>query len=326
MENYQITLNPDSQLAILENTPAELVWFENSHSAYTRKTYKDSLKQFCEFLGISNFEELRKVQSIHVIKFRDWLLDQGKSPATVNTRLATLSSIFKHLIEQQVLKVNPVYGVKRMRKEYRRVKTRKLSVEEIKRFLAGIDDTSTIGARDMAMFTLFFNLGVRIGTVVKLMGRDIYMEDGYLVMNLPLKGRKREQVAVNQHIQAALFRYCEKLGYTKEAFGAIVLAIPDDVPLFSQMSSNPKMNDVYAPLTTRGVHYLWQRYAKKAGIEKSSPHSARVSFATEASANSCDIKDLQQTLGHSDIRTTQCYIHADVNHAKSASFAVSFAR
>jgi integrase/recombinase XerD len=325
MDKSLVISATENAFVVLKNTPAEIVWFENLRSPNTKRTHAATIKQFCEFMNIKNFEQLRLVESIHIIKYRDWLRDQDRSSATINTRLATLSSVFKDLIEKQVLKINPVYGVKRMAKEYHKVKSRKLSVEEATRMLRVPDTSKLIGSRNKLILSILFNAGVRVGTISKLRGKDVYEEDGYLVLDLPLKGGKRKQIAVNMHIQAALKQYMGMMGfYNENEFGHIALTIPDDYPLFAQMSNNPKRQSVTTPMSEYAVNRMWHACAKKAGVVRSHPHCARTTFTTTALENGADLKDVQGTLGHSDPRTTQSYYHEGINHSKSASLAVSF--
>jgi len=315
----------NNALSFLKNAPAEVVWFENLRSDNTKRTHATSLKQFCEFLNIKSFDELRLVEALHVIKYRDWLKGRGLSAATINTRLATLSSIYKELIEQQVLKINPVYGVRRMAKEYHKVKSRRLSSDEANRILRVPNTSTLLGARNKLILSLLFNAGVRIGTISNLRGKDVYEEDGYLVLNFPLKGGKREQVAVNMLIQACLKQYMGLMSYySTNDYGNMVLSIPPDYPLFPQMSSNPKKSSPDVAMTEYAVNRMWHKHAEKAGVIGSHPHCARTTFATTALENGADLRNVKRSLGHNQITTTESYNHEGINHAKSASFAVSF--
>jgi len=111
-------------LTTIEQISEEIIWLENFTSKATQKTYKATVKKFCEMFEIKNVGELRSVTSIHIIKFRDAMKEAGEKNSSINNRLSGLSSLFKHLIERQVIKANPVYGVKAMKKNYRKVQSR----------------------------------------------------------------------------------------------------------------------------------------------------------------------------------------------------------
>ena len=61
--------------------------------------------------------------------------------------------------------------------------------------------------------------------------------------------------------------------------------------------------DVYIRAITRAAH--------DAGIEKwVSSHALRHTFATLLLKNGCDIRTVQELLGHEDVSTTEGYIHS----------------
>jgi integrase/recombinase XerD len=75
------------------------------------------------------------------------------------------------------------------------------------------------------------------------------------------------------------------------------------------------------PLTRQGLYKIVQGHAATAGLEdRMSPHTLRHSFATHLLAGGCDLRSVQEMLGHADVATTQMYTHLSGEQLKDVYF------
>src|SRR6202035_5319327 len=75
-------------------------------------------------------------------------------------------------------------------------------------------------------------------------------------------------------------------------------------------------------LSRQGLYKIVQRHARTAGLaDRMSPHTLRHTFATHLLAGGCDLRSLQEMLGHADLATTQVYTHLSAERLKDAYFS-----
>jgi integrase/recombinase XerD len=74
-------------------------------------------------------------------------------------------------------------------------------------------------------------------------------------------------------------------------------------------------------LSRQGLYKIVQRHARAAGLDsRMSPHTLRHTFATHLLAGGCDLRSLQEMLGHADIGTTQIYTHLSAERLRDVYF------
>jgi integrase/recombinase XerD len=74
-------------------------------------------------------------------------------------------------------------------------------------------------------------------------------------------------------------------------------------------------------LTRQGLYKIVRKYADLAGIgDRMSPHTLRHTFATHLLSGGCDLRIVQELLGHADVSTTQGYTHLTTEHLKDIYF------
>src|SRR2546430_771080 len=75
------------------------------------------------------------------------------------------------------------------------------------------------------------------------------------------------------------------------------------------------------PLTRQGLYKIVRRHATTAGLDdRMRPHTLRHTFATHLLAGGCDLRSVQEMLGHADVATTQLYTHLTSERLKDVYF------
>jgi integrase/recombinase XerD len=313
MEKDLQTKNQNTTLEIINQVPEELLWINNFNSKRSRQTYQIATRQFISFLKIKTPEELRTITHAHIIAFKNHLQENEQSPKTVNNRLSALSSLFNHLIEHQVVTINPVQSVKRMRINTDRVEAKVLTPFEARKMIKAPDLSKDRGLRDQAILGILFFTGCRVSELCKLKVKDFYEEQGFGILDFVIKGGKRNRLAVNQELQIFLKAYLEKSGHMDDK----------NAPLILPVAKNKNLEQMRF-ISSRQVQRLWKNYADKTNIQGTTPHSARATFITQALENNCSLDAVQKSVGHSQIKTTQMYDKRVAKYRESASFAVRY--
>ncbi len=147
--------------------------------------------------------------------------------------------------------------------------------------------------------------GLRTSEAVGLTLADVDMEEGML--RARGKGSKERVVPIGRTAMNALRVYCRR------GRPALVGA-RGEVALF--------VNHRGGRLTRQGLYKIVQGHARSAGLEElMSPHTLRHSFATHLLAGGCDLRSLQEMLGHADLATTQVYTHLSADRLKDVYFS-----
>jgi integrase/recombinase XerD len=153
--------------------------------------------------------------------------------------------------------------------------------------------------------------GLRASEAIGLGLADVDLEEGLLCARG--KGSKERIVPVGRRAVDALQAYCASARPALVAHSASAGARAQPA-LF--------LNNRGVALTRQGLYKIVQGHARSAGLhERMSPHTLRHSFATHLLAGGCDLRSLQEMLGHADLATTQVYTHLSAERLKQAYFS-----
>ena len=283
---------------------------ERGLSRNTLEAYRSDLLQFGEFLqgrGVGALEARHEDLAAFLSQ-----LAGGPAPvaaATLSRKLACLRSFYRHLRREGVLAHDPTAELRGPRKTQRL--PRVLSRPEVARLLAEPKGTSPSALRDRAVLELMYACGLRISETIGLELSDVDLKEG--VLRARGKGSKERLVPIGGEAVAALGAY---------RCSARPLLLDASIAGGGAPASALFLNRRGRGLTRQGLYKIIQGHARRAGLqEKMSPHTLRHTFATHLLAGGCDLRSLQEMLGHSDLATTQVYTHLSSERLKDAYFS-----
>lgn len=228
-------------------------------------------------------------------------IQEHYSRPTVARKISAIRSFIKYLKREQIIEDDPSKMV-RGPKLARRLPSC-LAREEVTKLLLAPDDSS-LGIRDRALMEVLYSTGMRVSELCGLRVQDYNATQ--MEMRVIGKGSKERIVLLNQSAAAWLNKYLNE-HWTKLAGGRIPQA---DNPLFVSRQATR--------LSSRSVHRIVLKYARKAGINKTiTPHTLRHTFATHLLEGGADLRVVQDLLGHTTISTTQIYTHVSLERLKN---------
>jgi integrase/recombinase XerD len=224
------------------------------------------------------------------------------SPATVSRKAAALRSFYRHLRREELVDADPTANL--VTPARGRKLPHVLGYGEVKRLLESVSGSDEISLRDRALLEVMYGCGLRASEAIGLEAGDLDARRGFLRAHG--KGSKERTVPLGRQAASAVERYLRS-GRPK------LVASKPEVKLF--------VNFRGGPLTRQGLYKIIQRHAEMVGLDgKMSPHTLRHTFATHLLAGGCDLRSVQEMLGHADVATTQLYTHLGNKEIKDAYF------
>jgi integrase/recombinase XerD len=283
---------------------------ERGLSRNTLAAYRSDLLQFGEFLDrhdltvqVSAHGDLAAFLSELAAGSEDHL---PVAPSTLARKVACLRSFYRHLRLDGTIEHDPTADLHGPRKPQHLPHV--LSRGDVARLLAQPRGAAPLALRDRALLETMYACGLRASEAVGLELGDVDLEEGLLCARG--KGSKERLVPIGRQAVSALLAY--RRGGRPELLGA------------DRSKPQPRLfvNRRGGGLTRQGLYKIVQGHARRAGLEdRMSPHTLRHSFATHLLAGGCDLRSLQEMLGHADLATTQVYTHLSAERLKDAYFS-----
>lgn len=276
--------------------------FEARCAENTLIAYRTDLMQFGAYLAVTGQDALT-IEQPQVIEYLDSLAASGEiAGTTLHRKLSSLRSFYVYLRREGQIDNDPTADVKAPAQAKKLPSV--LSRSEVSHLIDQVKGSDPIDTRDRALLELMYASGLRVSEVIGLEVSDIDFEEG--VLRARGKGKKERLVPVGRQALLSIRIYLR----------AGRRALTKDRPqkyLF--------VNFRGGQLTRQGLYKIVRKYAALAGLEeRMSPHTLRHTFATHLLNGGCDLRSVQEMLGHADVSTTQTYTHLSTERLKDVYF------
>ena len=299
---------------------------------YSEKTvaaYETVLKDYLAFLKAKGDvpDEKTFIAALNVSEIRQYEVsmldaDPPKSVKTVSLHLSALSSFCRYLMQQRLIKSNPVKLVPKpkaekriphfFRKEamagYFKDTLHFIESPEYDAFLTEWDTDSGKkhyeGILERTIVSTLYSLGVRRAELIGLRISDV--DFGRKLVKVRGKGDKMREIPLVASLSEEILLYLKAV----EVMCGGKRSLTE--PLFVTYKGTP----LYPTYVDRVVK---SALGGVKGIRgRKSPHVLRHSLATELMNQETDLNSIKELLGHSSLAATQIYTHSSIARLKDS--------
>ena len=244
---------------------------------------------------------LQNIKPINIIQ----VMNSAQSYSNSRQRKVffVLQKILKDALINEFIERNPMEQITPPKKIRKEVET--FSIDEIKIILSNPFDDST---GDMIALQLF--AGLRRGELLSLKWDNVIYSKKVIIINSSISIRKGGAIDKDS---------------TKNNIDRII-PITENIEIILDRIKKRFNSDNYLfpnkdgkNISLKSFHEKYIKYFEKLtdkypNIKYRSSHKLRHTFATFLLQNGADIKSVSTLLGHTNLQTTQIYLHTDVEH------------
>jgi len=214
--------------------------------------------------------------------------------STLARKFAALRAFYRFLIINNIIERSPLENMSGPKKE-----------KKIPEFLTedemqSLFDLPEIKLRDRAMIEILYSCGLRIEELMSLNINNIDFFGN--TIKVRGKGDKERIVPAGDKCLSVMMEYVNE----RRAQG-----LPCDIHSPAFLGRRGKRLE---QRTARRVLHKWFVIAELK--KKVSPHTLRHTFATHILDRGCDLRSVQEMLGHKNLSTTQIYTHVTIESLK----------
>lgn len=267
---------------------------QKNYSNNTLVSYINDLFYFYNFIN----KNLTKVKEEDIRDYLEYLNLKKENPTSVRRKISTFKSFYKFLYTNDYIdkKDYPLVRIAYPKTEKKLPKF--IYYNDLLEILEASSKTND-SYRDKLIIEMLYATGLRVSELINIRIRDIDFNNRRIVVMG--KGSKERTVYYGEYAEEVLKKYLDT--HTRKEHGYLFV------------------NQRGEQLTDRGVRYIIDKIMEKLSVKTHvTPHVLRHTFATDMLNNGCDIKVVQELLGHSSLKATEIYTHVTNERLKEVYY------
>jgi site-specific recombinase XerD len=275
-------------------------------SERTRVEYRRAFTDFVAwFHGTNQIAFNKAAVNAHVAALKA----AGVPASSINQRLSAIRKLALEAADQELISEGQAQAIQRVAGV--RVLGRKtgnwLSKEQAEELLRQPDLSTHKGRRDRALLAVMIGCGLRREEVCRLTLEHLQQRnERWVILDLTGKHGRVRTVPMASWVKRLITQWVE---------GAEIGA----GPLFLRIRRGDHIQPT--AMTSQAIWNVVEQYTAQIGL-KVAPHDLRRTFAKLAYGGGSPIEQIQQSLGHASIKTTEAYIGIDQDFDFAPSDAI----
>ena len=277
---------------------------EKRYSALTVRNYRHDIESFAAWcLSNANIPlDQFDLTQVTAEDIREWIIyrmDSCKiSAASMNREISSLRSFYRYLRTHGHM-TQDIFGRITTLKTAQKLpsfvpETRMESLLDNIRIKSQTDDF--VEHRNALIIALLYSCGIRLAELRSICFGSFSADMASL--RIQGKGDKHRMIPVLPEMIERIERYAALLR-------EMGISTSSEAPLI--------VSQLGKPLSRTTIQQVVKKSLNEANVQgKKSPHVLRHTFATHLLNNEADMRDIQELMGHSSLKTTQCYTHNSI--------------
>ena len=259
---------------------SEYLLYQKGLSQNTVDSYKSDLTK------LSNYLQNQDLSKTNIDNFFIDMSEFNYSSSTKKRMHSSIKNFLKYINENEDYESIDISDIKlKSSKKLPEV----LSITDIENMINFYNHETYLDSRNRTVIDVLYSTGCRVSELCDINISDIDLDEKYL--KLKGKGSKQRIVPIGSMLYKNLMQYLN----VRETF-----LQNRGEPLFLSKSKNK--------LDRTAVFRIIKKTAKNMSLQTDvHPHTLRHSAATHMLEGGCDLRTVQEFLGHSSVSTTQIY-------------------